>query len=137
MCLWQFFLTINSVWLYSLNVRLGHLSKLVTISSHRIIQNYVQLLAYLQLPWIGHLDMMDFPSSPSGLQHFKDVKNLFLLNNAVLIITIGPAIYWLRQLILRRQVWRLIRPFQVAAVVPVMAGLMMLVNFNQFFYYFP
>lgn len=127
------FLTINSVWLYSLNVRLGHLSKLVTISSHRIIQNYVQLLAYLQLPWIGHLDMMDFPSSPSGLQHFKDVKNLFLLNNAVLIITIGPAIYWLRQLILRQQVWRLIRPFQVAAVVPVMAGLMMLINFNQFF----
>lgn len=127
------FLTINSVWLYWLNVKLGHLSKVVDLSVSRIYQNYLQLLGYLELPWQQHLDMMDFPTSPSGLQHFIDVKHLFLVNNVVLIVTIVPAIMFLRRLWRQQQLWKLIRPFQVAAVIPVMAGLMMLVNFNQFF----
>lgn len=127
------FLTINSVWLYWLNVKLGHLSKIVQISTSRIVQNYLQLLAYLQLPWITKLDMMDFPTSPNGLQHFIDVKHLFLLNNGILIVTIAPAIHFLRSLSVKKMLWKLIRPFQTAALVPVLAGLMMLVNFNQFF----
>lgn len=127
------FLTINSVWLYWLNVKLGHLSQIVQVSTGRIVQNYLQLLAYLQLPWITRLDMMDFPTSPSGLQHFIDVKHLFLLNNGVLIITIWPAIRFLRSLSVKKMLWRLIRPFQTAAIVPVLAALLMLVNFNQFF----
>ncbi|GAX03723.1 membrane protein [Secundilactobacillus pentosiphilus] len=127
------FLTINSVWLYWLNVKLGHLSKIVQISSSRIVQNYLQLLGYLQLPWITKLDMMDFPTSPSGLQHFIDVKHLFLLNNGILIVTIGPAIHFLKRLSVKKKLWKLIRPFQTAALVPVLAGLLMLVNFNQFF----
>lgn len=127
------FLTINSVWLYWLNVKLGHLSKIVQVSTGRIIQNYLQLLGYLQLPWITRLDMMDFPTSPSGLQHFIDVKHLFLLNNSVLIVTIWPAIHFLQSLSVKKMLWKLIRPFQIAAVVPVLAALLMLVNFNQFF----
>lgn len=127
------FLTINSVWLYWLNVKLGHLSKIVQVSTGRIIRNYLQLLGYLQLPWITRLDMMDFPTSPSGLQHFIDVKHLFLLNNGVLIVTIWPAIHFLRSLSVKKMLWKLIRPFQIAAVVPVLAALLMLVNFNQFF----
>lgn len=127
------FLTINSVWLYWLNVKLGHLSKIVQVSTGRIVQNYLQLLGYLQLPWITRLDMMDFPTSPSGLQHFIDVKHLFLLNNGVLIVTIWPAIHFLRSLSVKKMLWKLIRPFQIAAVVPVLAALLMLVNFNQFF----
>ncbi|MTV83218.1 TIGR01906 family membrane protein [Secundilactobacillus folii] len=127
------FLTINSVWLYWLNVRLGHLSKVVDLSTGHIVENYQQLLGYLQFPWINRLDMLDFPTSPSGLQHFIDVKHLFLLNNVVLIVTIWPAIRFVRQLSIKKQLWKLIRPFQVAAVVPVLAGLLMLVNFNQFF----
>ncbi len=77
--------------------------------------------------------MMDFPTSPSGLQHFIDVKHLFLLNNGVLIVTIWPAIHFLRSLSVKKMLWKLIRPFQIAAVVPVLARLLMLVNFNQFF----
>lgn len=127
------FLTINSIWLYWLNVKLGHLSRVVQLSTSRIMQNYVQLLGYLQLPWISRLDMMDFPTSPSGLQHFIDVKHLFLLNNGVLIVTIWPAIHFLRSLAKKKRLWKLIQPFQIAAIVPVLAGLLMLVNFNQFF----
>lgn len=127
------FLTINSVWLYWLNVKLGHLSKIVQLSTSRIVQNYLQLLGYLQLPWVTKLDMLDFPTSPSGLQHFIDVKHLFLLNNGVLIVTIWPAIRFLRTLSAKKMMWKLIRPFQTAAIVPLLAGLLMLVNFNQFF----
>lgn len=127
------FITINSMWLYWLNVVLGDLGRVVGLSTGRIMDNYGQLLSYLQLPWIHHLDMMDFPTSPSGRQHFIDVKNLFMLNNAVLIVTIVPASRFLKQLWRTNQVWRLIRPFQVAAVIPILAGMMMAINFNQFF----
>ncbi|NLR18195.1 TIGR01906 family membrane protein [Lactobacillus sp. LC28-10] len=127
------FLTINSVWLYWLNVKVGRLSHIVELSTSRIMENYLQLLAYLQLPWVTKLDMMDFPTSPSGLQHFIDVKHLFLVNNSVLIITIWPAVRFLRTLSVKKMLWKLIRPFQTAALVPVLAGLLMLVNFNQFF----
>lgn len=127
------FLTINSVWLYWLNLKLGHLSSIVQVSTSRIFQNYMQLLGFLEFPWITHLDMMDFPTSPSGLQHFIDVKHLFLLNNVILIVTVWPAVRFVRQLSVRKVLWKLIRPFQIAAVVPLISGLLMLVNFNQFF----
>lgn len=127
------FLTINSVWLYWLNVRLGHLGKLVGLSNSRVMSNYLQLMRYLQLPWITQLNMADFPTSPNGLQHFIDVKHLFLLNNGVFIVTLYPAYRFVHQLQIQRRLWQVIRPFQIAAVVPVLASLLMLVNFNQFF----
>lgn len=126
-------LTINSFWLYRLNLNFSTIPHQVGLSVSRLMTNYHQLLGFLELPWIHHLNMMDFPTSPSGLQHFIDVKHLFLLNNVILIVTIIPAVIFTVRLVRHRQAWLFIRTFQIAAVIPVFFGLLMLVNFNGFF----
>ncbi len=127
------FLTINSFWLYRLNLNFSTIPHQVGLSVGKIMTNYHQLLAYLELPWVHHLDMMDFPTSPNGLQHFIDVKHLFLLNNVILLVTIVPAVTFVVRLVRHQQGWMFIRTFQIAAVIPVLFGLIMLINFNGFF----
>lgn len=126
-------LTINALWLYRLNISWLDISHTVDLSARRLMENYRQLLGYLELPWVTTLNMRDFPTSYTGMIHFEDVKRLFLLDHLVLLVSIGPAIWYLRALKQRAEQWRLLRPMQVAAVVPVVLGGCLAVNFNGFF----
>ncbi|MFD1455993.1 TIGR01906 family membrane protein [Levilactobacillus lanxiensis] len=127
------FLTINAVWLYRLDIHWLAISQTVQMSANKIMHNYLQMLAYLELPWVTDLNMTDFPTSFTGMVHFHDVKNLFLLNNVVLVLSVGPAGWYLHQLKQRAEQWRLLRPVQIAAIVPLVLGAMLAVNFNGFF----
>lgn len=127
------FLTINAVWLYRLDINWLGISQAVQMAPHKIMRNYYQMLGYLELPWVSELKMTDFPTSFTGMIHFRDVKHLFLLNNAVLLLSVGPAIWYLKQLSRRAEQWRLLRPVQIAAVVPLVFGAMLAVNFDGFF----
>ncbi|MDT6980912.1 TIGR01906 family membrane protein [Levilactobacillus zymae] len=126
-------LTINAVWLYRLDIGWLHISQDVHLSASVLMHNYGQLLAYLELPWVTELNMSNFPTSFTGMIHFEDVKRLFLLDHVVLIVSLVPAGWYLRQLARRAEQWRLLRPMQVAAVVPVALAGCMAVNFNGFF----
>lgn len=126
-------LTINAVWLYRLDIGWLHISQDVHLSASVLMHNYGQLLAYLELPWVTELNMSNFPTSFTGMIHFEDVKRLFLLDHVVLIVSLVPAGWYLRQLARRAEQWRLLRPMQVAAVVPVVLAGGMAVNFNGFF----
>lgn len=126
-------LTINAVWLYRLDIGWLHISQDVHLSASVLMHNYGQLLAYLELPWVTELNMSNFPTSFTGMIHFEDVKRLFLLDHVVLIVSLVPAGWYLRQLARRAEQWRLLRPMQVAAVVPVVLAGCMAVNFNGFF----
>ncbi|MFC6275850.1 TIGR01906 family membrane protein [Levilactobacillus tangyuanensis] len=127
------FLTINAFWLYRLDLTWLNVPRSVNMSVGMIMHNYHQMLAYLELPWVTDLKMTNFPTSYTGMIHFADVKRLFLVNNVVLLLSVGPAWWYLRQVRQRAEHWRLLRPMQVAAVVPVLLGVMMAVNFDQFF----
>ncbi|AYM03475.1 TIGR01906 family membrane protein [Levilactobacillus yiduensis] len=127
------FLTINAVWLYRLDIHWLNITQEVQMAPAKIMHNYWQMLSYLELPWVTDLKMTDFPTSFTGMVHFHDVKNLFLLNNVVLLLSVTPAVLYLRQLKRRAEQWRLLRPVQVAAVVPIVLGAMLAVNFNGFF----
>nr|WP_085768375.1 TIGR01906 family membrane protein [Levilactobacillus brevis] len=126
-------LTINAFWLYRLDIHWLGITHLVNMSPTRIMHNYYQLLRYLELPWVTELNMTNFPTSFTGMIHFEDVKRLFLINHIVLVLSIIPAGWFLRQLHQRGEEWRLIRPAQVAAVIPVFLGVMLTINFNGFF----
>lgn len=126
-------LTINAVWLYRLNIHWLNISQTVGMSAHRLMHNYGQLLAYLELPWVTSLNMSDFPTSYTGMIHFEDVKRLFLLDHVVLLACIVPAGWYLRTLKHRAEQWRLLWPTQIAAVVPLILAGCMAVNFNGFF----
>ena len=97
------------------------------------MHNYYQMLGYLELPWITDLNMSDFPTSFTGMVHFHDVKQLFLVNNVVLLVSIYPAGWYFRRLKRYGERWRLIRPMQVATVIPVVLAAVMAVDFNDFF----
>lgn len=103
------------------------------LSFRRLYHNYGQLLAYLQLPWVTHLHMQDFASSPSGAQHFRDVRHLFLLAIGVVWVTAFPAIRTWRRLRQKKERWRFVRPFWIGAVIPVILGGLMAINFDAVF----
>lgn len=127
------FLTINAVWLYRLDIHWLNIDQTVRMAPRRIMSNYYQMLGYLELPWVTDLKMSDFPTSFTGMIHFHDVKQLFLVNNLVLLVSVYPAIWYLRRLKRYAERWRLIRPMQVVMVVPVVLAAMMAVDFNDFF----
>jgi len=126
-------LTINAVWLYRLNIHWSNLAQTVHLSPARLMHNYGQLLAYLELPWVTNLNMSDFPTSFTGMVHFEDVKRLFLIDHLVLLVSCLPAGWYLHNLHVRAEQWRLLRPVQVAAVVPLVLAGCMAINFNGFF----
>ena len=121
------------MWLYRLDIHWLAISQTVQMAPHKIMHNYYQMLGYLELPWVTDLKMSNFPTSYTGMIHFHDVKNLFLLNNVVLLVSLTPAGLYLRGLHRRSEQWRLLRPTQIAAVVPLVLGAMLAVNFNGFF----
>ncbi|WP_318765887.1 TIGR01906 family membrane protein [Lactiplantibacillus carotarum] len=129
-------LTINATWLYWFNAIGQKLGPVVNLSLGRLMTNYYQLLAYLNFPWVPKLAMRDFTDSTSALIHFADVKNLFMLDYAVFIVTSFVVYFFWRRLKRDQQLWRLILPMQVALWVPPLVAAMMAVNFDQFFIFF-
>lgn len=129
-------LTINARWLYQFDVEHLRLLDETFLSKKELLDNFDQLMSYLNLPWVEKLHMSDFPVSTSGAQHFYEVKRLFLLNYGLLAVTILPSFFYLRHLIRQKRLWTLVQPFQIAVAVPVVVAFLMAVNFDQFFVLF-
>ncbi len=129
-------LTINFYPLYAWDIHYLDLVKDSGFSKEVIVKNYHQLMNYLNFPWVTHLHMTDFPVSASGRTHFEDVKKLFLLDYALLILTAFPALAYLRKLKSVDGLWRLIRPFKIAVLVPIGFLFVMLIGFERFFILF-
>lgn len=126
-------LTINARWLYSFDIdRLG-LMNYVTYSKETLLENFSQLMTYLNFPWVSTLQMDNFPVSASGALHFADVKKLFLLNYGVLLVTLVPSAVYLRHLVKTKRLWTLILPFKIAFTLPLVIAAVGAINFNSFF----
>ncbi|RRK09534.1 TIGR01906 family membrane protein [Lactiplantibacillus garii] len=129
-------LTINASWLYFVNAVSQKLGPSVNLSLGRLMTNYYQLLAYLNFPWVPKLAMNDFTDSIGALRHFADVKNLFMLDYGVFIVTSVIVYYFYRRLKRQQQLWRFVLPMQAALWVPPLVAVIMAVNFDQFFVFF-
>lgn len=133
---WAVTLTINARWLYHWDIGQLNILDWTILSEKELLHNFDQLMRYLNTPWITELKMTDFPVSASGALHFYEVKKLFLLNYGLLLVTIGPSIWYLRRLVKQRRLWELIQPFRIAVVVPIVVAFLMAVNFDHFFIMF-
>lgn len=129
-------ITIQFVPLFRYSIGRFHLEIISGLSEERLLENYRLLLRFLNNPWNKELLLPDFPMSEAGLGHFYDVKNLFLLNSGLLIVTLIPSLYFIYSLVKRGRAWRLVRPFQWGMIVPVGFGFIMAVGFNTFFVMF-
>jgi len=129
-------LTINASWLYLINAMGQKLGPSVNLTLGQLMTDYYQMLAYLNFPWVPKLVMTDFTDSTSALIHFADVKNLFMLDYAVFIVTSVVVYFFWRRLKRNQQLWRLVLPMQTALWVPPVVAMMMAINFDQFFIFF-
>lgn len=141
-CLWllavSILATIYLAWLiFPLEVTWRDLPNQVPLSTSAIVANFNQLMVYLTQFWSDKLMMTDFPSSEAGLRHFADVKGLFLLTQAVFVLTSWPAFTFLRQH-WRKPSFVAYRPFlKRLALLPLFLGLMaVFLGFDTFFVLF-
>ena len=73
------------------------LTDFVTMPAGKIWNNFLILMNYLINPLETKLSMPDFPSSASGLHHFAEVKNLFMLVFFLTIILIPFTIRFIKE----------------------------------------
>ena len=126
-------ITINFRTLYRFSIQRFDLLTISGLDEHRLLANFDQLMDFLNKPWITSMNLPDFPMSKAGYGHFVDVKYLFLLNYAVLFVTVIPAVLYLLYLKRNARLWQLVRPFQWGMGVPVILGFFMAVGFDTFF----
>lgn len=125
--------TINFYPLYVWDIEHLDILAFTSVSKETLIASYHQLLQFLNLPWVTELNLVHFPMSISGYQHFVEVKQLFLLNHLVWLVTTPVSLYYLWQLKKDRRGYRLVRPFQWAIGLPVFLGTIMALGFDTFF----
>ncbi|AQP54473.1 hypothetical protein CBF34_02405 [Vagococcus penaei] len=129
-------LTINSKWLFSLDIRYLDIVDSVGLSKDTLMHNYNVLLDYLNYFWVKQLNLPDFSSSTSGLLHFWDVKKLFQFNYAILLITIFPSIFFLKKYYKSKTMWLLIKPLSWFLAILLSLIVLMIIAFDQFFVFF-
>lgn len=126
-------ITIANVPLFMGSLWFSKSFELVNLSFWTVVENYLQLLAYLNFPWIDNLAMTDFPTSASAAFHFMEVKHLFYLNYATLIVSAVVGLYSLYKLKVSRNLWRLYWPFKQLRWLPIIIIVLLIFNFNTIF----
>lgn len=106
------------------------LTDLVQMTAGKIGHNFLILMNYLINPLETKLSMPDFPSSASGLHHFAEVKNLFMLVFFLTIILIPFIIRFIKEnlsLVFHNGL-------RVVMLFPLAIGVIAwLIGFDQFF----
>ena len=91
--------TVNFRPLYYMDVKLLNIPESSGYSREEIIENYNALIDYSSPFYKGDLSFPTLDASPSGLQHFKEVKDIFIafyvlgaatLITAVILISTNP-----------------------------------------------
>ena len=106
------------------------LTDLVQMTAGKIWHNFLILMNYLINPLETKLSMPDFPSSASGLHHFAEVKNLFMLVFFLTIILIPFNIRFIKEnlSIVFHNALRVVMLFPLAIAV-----IAWLIGFDRFF----
>lgn len=126
-------LTINFTPLYSFDITYLDIEGLTGLSKEVIMENYQILMRYLNVPWVGELNMPDFPSSASGLFHFYEVKRLFMFNYGVMIITGIISFFFLRNRKRSGELWQILNITRLMVFIPIFILFFIALNFNQLF----
>ena len=125
--------TINFTPLYSFDIDYLNIEQMTGLSKDIILDNYRILMQYLNLPWITELKMPDFPASESGLFHFYEVKQLFLLDYAILGVSAVLTGLFLRMVKKEQGYWRMMNPLRLMIAAPLAALAIIFMNFDRLF----
>ncbi|MEY8443537.1 TIGR01906 family membrane protein [Lactococcus ileimucosae] len=122
-----------AVPLFYIDIHLENLPQASGLPAETLRHNFNILMAYLVNPFATGLHMPDFPSSPDALQHFRDVKKLFMLALG-LMLALSPAIF----LFLKEHLAIVYHNgLRFVMGTPLFIGLVAaLIGFDNFFIYF-
>lgn len=131
-------LTIYGIWLiYPLEVDWLQLVDVVYLSKKTILYNFNHLMTYLTNPFHQTLAMPDFRSSSAGLSHFADVKSLFHLVQALVLLLVLPALLFFKHRRNEQDLWHYQKIFFIMLCLPIVFALLgVIVGFDQFFILF-
>lgn len=128
--------TINFTPLYSFDIRFLGIEEYTGLSHDTLMENYRVLLDYLNYPWVEKLVMPDFPSSESGLFHFHEVKRLFQLDYAILVLSGIASYFFLRWKKREGRIWEMLTPMMLMALLPLAVLFLVFANFDRLFVVF-
>ncbi|NLP16837.1 MAG: TIGR01906 family membrane protein [Clostridiales bacterium] len=125
--------TVNFRPLYYMDVKLLNIPESSGYSREEIIENYNALIDYSSPFYKGDLSFPTLDASPSGLQHFKEVKDIFIafyvLGAATLITAVIIIIYKSK----KGNYSYLAVSSLTAVILPVLVGILLALDFDASF----
>lgn len=130
------FLTLICQPLFVFQVQFIDTQLLLGLTHEQVIMNYNILLQYLLNPFEQVLVMPDIVTSVQGAWHFHEVKQLFLLNHCVLILTAIIQFKWLTIKRIEKEILFLLDWYTRIKWVPLISAILIAVMFNTAFTFF-
>jgi integral membrane protein (TIGR01906 family) len=128
--------TINFRPLYYLDVKLLDISDTSGLSKEEIIENYDALIDYSSPFYKGKLSFPSLDASPSGIQHFEEVKDIFVAFYLLAAISLIAAVIIIIYKYRKRDISYLLVSSITAIVLPVIVGLLLAIDFDTSFLIF-
>ena len=128
--------TINFRPLYYMDINLLNIEATSGIDKAVILQNYNALIDYCSPLFTGALKFPTLEASPSGLQHFAEVKNIFISFYYLGAITLVLGITIIIKKAKSKEYNYLLVSAITAIVMPILLGAYMAVDFDRAFLLF-
>lgn len=129
-------ITINFRQLYYWDVSLLNIETLSGLPREDILINYNALIDYTSPFYGGELAFPTLESSPSGLQHFKEVKDIFVAFYYMAVasfVILVPIVLFKRQ---KKDINYLPVASLTTIILPAIVGLLVMINFDKAFVLF-
>ena len=129
-------ITINFRPLYYLDVKRLDIEQSSGYEKEEILDNYNTLIDYSSPFYKGSLKFPTLEASEAGLQHFKEVKDIFTAFYALAAITLVIAVCIIIYKTKKRDIGYLAASSLTAILLPSILGLLILLNFDRAFVIF-
>ena len=128
--------TINFRPLYYLDVKLLNIPETSGYAKEEIIENYDALIDYSSPFYKGSLTFPSLDASPSGIQHFKEVKDIFVAFYLLGALSLITAVMIIIYKVCKRDISYLLVSSITAVVLPLIVGLLLALDFDAAFLLF-
>lgn len=126
-------ITINFRPLYYMDIHLLNIEASSGYDKKEILQNYNALIDYCSPFYQGELKFPTLKASAHGLEHFREVKSIFIFFYILGAVTLAAAILIMIYKSKKRDYSYLLTSSITAVALPLVLGCIMAVNFNTVF----
>jgi len=127
---------VNFRFIYYLDIDPLNISQTSGLEKDVIIENYDTLIQYNSPFYKGDLKLPSLPSSPGGLQHFAEVKTIFTAFYYIAAISIIISLLIIFYKRSKKENSYLLVSSITVLVIPVIAALGSIINFDAIFLLF-